>query len=229
MRSALGAGEIDFRIEREEGGREIAAEGREADAAALRRDVAYGAGGLQTVIIGVAPPFALIVIDAAGVEAEIAADRAHRRDASVPRSDARPAPQPDNACSTSGWRDSSASVTEAPTSMPFASALIARSSATLFISISDLRRDDAAADIDREIGAAAERPAVGMLGACLQRLVERLRAEQVEFAEARPSRASVLLAARRGAPRLLDRLIDAVGRHRQVVVADADGIVRSRW
>ncbi len=57
--------------------REIAGEGRKAHAAAFRRHMADGAGGLQAMVIGVAPPFALIVENAAGVETEIAADRAH--------------------------------------------------------------------------------------------------------------------------------------------------------
>ena len=74
---AVRAGDVDLGAEREQGGREIAGESGKADAAAFRRDVADGAGGLQAVVIGVAPPFALIVEDAARVEAEIAAERAH--------------------------------------------------------------------------------------------------------------------------------------------------------
>jgi hypothetical protein len=35
------------------------------------------AGGFQTMMIGLAPPFALIVKDAARVERDIAADRSH--------------------------------------------------------------------------------------------------------------------------------------------------------
>ena len=69
--------DVDLGAEREEGRRKIAGEGREADAAALRRDVANRAGGLQAMIVGVTPPFALVIEDAARVEAEIAADRAH--------------------------------------------------------------------------------------------------------------------------------------------------------
>jgi len=69
--------DVDLGAEREQGRRKVAAERGKADAATLRRDVADGAGGLQAVIVGVAPPFALVIEDAARVEAEIAADRAH--------------------------------------------------------------------------------------------------------------------------------------------------------
>ena len=65
------------RIERHQRGREIAAEGGKAHAAALGRDVADLAGGLEAVIVGGPPPFALIVEDAARVEADVAADGAH--------------------------------------------------------------------------------------------------------------------------------------------------------
>ena len=74
---AGGAGDVDLGAERQQRGGKIAGEGRKADAAALRRDVADGAGGLQAMIVGVTPPFALVIEDAARVEAEIAADRAH--------------------------------------------------------------------------------------------------------------------------------------------------------
>ena len=70
-------GEIDLGAERHQRRREIAAEGGEAHAAALRRHVADIARGLEAMVVGGAPPFALIVEDAARVEAEIAADRAH--------------------------------------------------------------------------------------------------------------------------------------------------------
>src|SRR6478672_6747409 len=69
--------EIDLRVQRQQRRREIAAKGGEADAAALRRDMADVARGLEAVVVGGAPPFALIIEQAAGVEAEIAADRAH--------------------------------------------------------------------------------------------------------------------------------------------------------
>ena len=71
------AGDVDLGAERQQRRRQIAAEGGEAHAAALRRDVADLAGGLEAMMVGGAPPFALIVEDAARVEAEIAADGAH--------------------------------------------------------------------------------------------------------------------------------------------------------
>ena len=56
---------------------EIAAERREADAAAFWRDVAHGPGGLEAMVERAAPPLALVIEDAARIEAEVAADRAH--------------------------------------------------------------------------------------------------------------------------------------------------------
>ena len=71
------SGDVDLGVEREQRRREIAAEGGEAHAAALRRDMADFAGRLEAMVIGLAPPFALIVEDAARVEREIAADGSH--------------------------------------------------------------------------------------------------------------------------------------------------------
>src|SRR5262249_34669812 len=42
------------------------------------------------------------------------------------------------------------------------------------------RRHDAAPDVDHEIGAAAEKPRIGMRGARLQRFLDALRAQQVK-------------------------------------------------
>ena len=69
--------DVDIGVEREQSWRKIARESCKAHAAALRCDVADGAGCLQAMVIGAPPPFALIVEDAARVEAEIAADGAH--------------------------------------------------------------------------------------------------------------------------------------------------------
>src|SRR5262249_16898469 len=74
---ALRADESDLSAERHQRGREIAAEGRKAYAAAFRGDVAHLARSLEAVVVGGAPPFALVVIDAARIKAEIATDRAH--------------------------------------------------------------------------------------------------------------------------------------------------------
>src|SRR6185437_7228351 len=70
-------GDVDLGAERQQSWRQVAAEGGEADAAAFWRDVTNCAGSFQAMVIGVAPPFALIVENAAGIKTEIAADRAH--------------------------------------------------------------------------------------------------------------------------------------------------------
>ena len=70
-------GDVHLGAKGEQGGREVAGESRKAHATALRRNVAYRAGCLQAVIIGAPPPFALIVENAACVEAQIAADSSH--------------------------------------------------------------------------------------------------------------------------------------------------------
>src|SRR6185503_819033 len=75
--AALWPCDLGFAAEDQKGGREIAAERREAYAATLRCDVANCTGGLEAVIDGAAPPFALVIEDAARIEAQIAADRAH--------------------------------------------------------------------------------------------------------------------------------------------------------
>src|SRR6185369_11244774 len=74
---ARGPDQIHLGAERHQGGRQVAAEGGEAYTAALRRHVADIARGLEAVVVGRAPPLALIVEDAARVEAQIAADGAH--------------------------------------------------------------------------------------------------------------------------------------------------------
>ncbi len=75
--SARGPDQIDLGAERQQGGGQVAAEGGEAHAAALGRHVADVAGGLEAVVVGLPPPLALIVEDAARVEAQVAADGAH--------------------------------------------------------------------------------------------------------------------------------------------------------
>src|SRR5437763_11634402 len=75
--TASRTGDVDLRIEDQKRRREIAAERGKTDAPAFRRDMTDRADGLQTMMVGVAPPFALIVEDAACVETQIAADGAH--------------------------------------------------------------------------------------------------------------------------------------------------------
>src|SRR5207245_9148572 len=74
---ARGPGEIDLGAERQQSGREIAAEGGEAHAPAFRRDVTDVARGLEAMVVGGAPPPALVIEQAARIEAQIAADRSH--------------------------------------------------------------------------------------------------------------------------------------------------------
>jgi hypothetical protein len=119
--------------------------------------MAHGAGGLEAVIVGVAPPFALIVIDAAGVEAQIAADRAHDamrrtrdlvcglRHHGIMRAHLR-------VLGEFGERHRGADLD--PVRIGFDRAQLG----DIIHLDQDRRRDDAAPDVDREIGAAAERP-----------------------------------------------------------------------
>src|SRR6516162_3049094 len=74
---ADGTDDIDFGTERHQGGGEVAAEGRKAHPAALWRDVAKIARRLETVVVGRAPPLALIVKHAACIKAQVTADGAH--------------------------------------------------------------------------------------------------------------------------------------------------------
>ena len=76
---------------------------------------------------------------------------------------------------TAGCSASAVSRTEAPISSEFASALMRVKPRHPVHVDQDRRRHDAAADIDHQIGAAAERLAVRMSGARGQRLVERGR------------------------------------------------------
>src|SRR5262249_10110779 len=72
-----GTDDIDFGAERHQGGGEVATEGRKAHPAALWRDVTKVARRLETVVVGRAPPLALIVEDAARIKAQVTADGAH--------------------------------------------------------------------------------------------------------------------------------------------------------
>src|SRR5262249_39091303 len=74
---ARGPGEIDFGGERQQSVREIAAERGEAHPAAFGHDVADGARGLESMVVGGAPPFALVIEQATRIDTQIAADRSH--------------------------------------------------------------------------------------------------------------------------------------------------------
>ena len=74
--AALRAGNIDLSTEDEQSWRQIAGEGG-MTAVSLRCDVASIATVLEAIRVGFPPPFALIVINAARIEAQVAAQRAH--------------------------------------------------------------------------------------------------------------------------------------------------------
>src|SRR3974390_2870744 len=73
---ALRTGDIDFGAEREQSGREIAGIGG-MKPLALWSDVTNVAAMFEAIGVGVPPPLALVIVDAAGIEAQIAADRRH--------------------------------------------------------------------------------------------------------------------------------------------------------
>jgi hypothetical protein len=73
---AARSGHLDVRRERQQRRGHVAAE-RRVTALALRRHVADFAAELQAVGVGAAPPFALVVEDAACVEAQVAAEGGH--------------------------------------------------------------------------------------------------------------------------------------------------------
>ncbi len=124
------------------------------------------------MVIGRTPPFALVVEDAASIEAEIAADRAHvavrrpgnvrggLRDDRIVRDDRR-------MLGEFAERDGRAD---------FDGACVGLDRAQLVDAIDvdqHRRRHDAAPNVDDEIGAAAEQPAAGMRGPCRNHVVER--------------------------------------------------------
>ena len=92
---ACRSGNVDLGVERQQRRREIAAEGGKAHAAALRRHMADVAGGLEAMMVGGPPPFALIVEDAAGIERRDCRRPCPCCDASARRCDAA-------ACATTG-------------------------------------------------------------------------------------------------------------------------------
>ena len=73
---AFCAGDVDFGAVNEQSGRQVAAEGG-MTALSLRGDMASLPAILETISIGAPPPFALVVVNAARIEAQIAADGCH--------------------------------------------------------------------------------------------------------------------------------------------------------
>ena len=134
------------------------------------------------MIVGVAPPFALIVIDAAGVEAEIAADRSH--DAMGRTCDLMRGLRDDGIMRAHGRMVGEFGERHRGADLDRVRVGLDRAQLRDLVHLDQHgRRDDAAADIHGEIGAAAERPRVRVRGARFQRFVERGGAEQGECGE----------------------------------------------
>src|SRR5580658_942540 len=175
-------GNLDLALERQQRRREITAEGGEADAAALGRDMTDRARGLEAMIVGLSPPFALVVVDAARVEAEIAADGAHlalRRAGDRRRSlGQHPILRPH--LRMSGKLGQGHGRTDAER---VALGLDAAQLGDAGEIDEDRRCDDAAAEIDDEIRAAAQelRPAIGFARG--QRLRQRLWPQQPQLGQ----------------------------------------------
>src|SRR6185437_59531 len=141
-----------------------------------------GAGGLEAVVVGVPPPFTLIVEDAARVEAEIAADRTH---VAVSRAG--------YVCG--GLREDGIMLRYSWKPCEFAHSHRRADLERTFIRFDrvqlghavhvyqDFRRDDAAADVDNEIGAAAERHAARIAGPRGDRFFDRARADHAKFGQ----------------------------------------------
>jgi hypothetical protein len=144
--------------------------------------VADGAGGLQAVIVGVAPPFALIVENAACIEAEIAADRAH---VAVGRpGDVRGGLREHGIMPVD--RGMLGNLAQPDRRAQLKTFLVGSDGVQFLHAIhvnQDFRRDDAAADVHHEIGAAAERHAAGIGRACRDDLVDRPWVEHAEVGQ----------------------------------------------
>ena len=203
------------------------------------------------MVIGRAPPFALIVIDAAGVEAEVAADRAHvavGRAGDVTGGLRHHRIVPDDVGVLGELREGDRGAELQRVFVGFDRVQLAHA-----VHIDQHgRRQDAAPDVDDKIGAAAERLGVRMFGARGQRFVERCRLQHLEVGQgvhqAAPFRQTRSFPRKRDAgalalgPRfrgderrlsilllqsassLLQHLEHPVRCHRQVIEAQADGV-----
>ena len=220
--------DVDLGIERQQRRRQVAAEGGEADAAAFRRDVADVAGGFQAMMIGVAPPFALIVENAARIEREIAADRAH---VAVGRAgNMRRGLRHDRIMLRHiGMRGDFGQRGRGADLEPMRVGLDAAQLGDAVDVDQHRRGDDAAPDVHHEIGAAADQPAVAMRGARGDQFTKRPRPDQVELRQrvhyAPPFCLRVALRSRA----LFQRRKNAIRRHRQIVEAQARRRRRWRW
>src|SRR4029079_15632622 len=152
----------------------------EADAAALRRDMADVARGLEAVVVGGAPPVAVFIDQTAVIEAWMAAPRAHVAmgrpgDERGRLRHHRIMPDDLRMRGKLAQRDRGADLDRVRIGLDGAQLRDV-------VDVDQRRRgDDAAPDIDHEIGAAAEQLAAGMIGARLDHLVERARTQQIEL------------------------------------------------
>src|ERR1700722_10513565 len=134
------------------------------------------------MVVGGAPPFALIVEDAARIETKIAADCAHV--AMGRAGDMRGRLSHHRIVAHHVWmrgefgeRDRSADFESAGVGLDGAQFVHA-------VDIDELgRRDDAAADVDHKVGTAAKQSAFGIRRARRDHLVERARMHECEFRE----------------------------------------------
>jgi hypothetical protein len=134
------------------------------------------------VIVGVTPPFALVIEDAAGVEAEIAADRAHVAVGGA--GDVRRRLRDHGIMLVDGGVPGDlAQVYRGP---EFDRFFVGTDRVQLLHAVhvdQNRRRDDAAADIDHEIGAAAERHGLRIVRARRDRFLDRARRDDAELGE----------------------------------------------
>ena len=144
--------------------------------------MADGPGGLQAMVIGIAPPFALIVEDAARVETEIAADRAHV--AVSWAGNVRGRLRDDGIVLVD--RGVLGDLGETYRRTEFQSLLIGFDRMQLLHAVhvdQHRRRHDAAPDIDDQVGTAAERHAVRVRFPRRDHFIERFRIEHAEFGQ----------------------------------------------
>ena len=132
------------------------------------------------MVVGGAPPLALVIEQAARIEAQIAADRSHVAmggpgDEGGGLRHHRVVPRHVRMRGELGELDRSADLERACVGADRAQLLHV-------VDVDEHRRgDDAAADIDHEVGAAAEQRACGMVGARADYVLERRRTHEPKF------------------------------------------------
>ena len=195
---AVRAEQVDFPVEQQHRRREIAGIGREADAFRLGRDMAHLAQfGLEAVVVGFAPPFGLVVVDAAGIQADVAADRAH---VALGRPGDRAGGLGDRRIAAPDFRMLGDLVQprrrpdDEPAFVDFYGLEIGQ-----VVGVDqDRRRLDLPPDVDQQVGAAADHPAFGMGEPRGQRLLNRPRTDDLEIVQ-RVHQAALFRALKRAA------------------------------